>query len=193
MAVVVLGAHLCLAPGFAIGAESAPSPVNHVLPGQITDFLKPAEVKPFGSCPAVTFHQTSKEGPRTYLIVLGKNDEIISALYKFAKDKQIKGAAFTGIGAVGCAALGFFDKESESYKVIKLPQQLELASLSGNIATKGNGYIVHAHSVVAAEDGKSTGGHLLYATAWPTVEIMLSETESRIEKRTDDETGLSLY
>jgi predicted DNA-binding protein with PD1-like motif len=174
-------------------ASSTSTFVNHRLPDAIEDELTPAQVKIFGDSPNVSYRVVNDKEPRSFLITLGKNDDVISALYKFAEANQIKGASFTGIGAVGCAALGFFDKDKRAYKVNKLPQQSELSSLSGNIACKDTGYVVHAHAVVSVPNGICLGGHLLYASAWPTVEIMLTETAVKIEKHPDAETGLSLY
>jgi uncharacterized protein len=180
-----------------IAAEADPhvaiTPVIHVLPEGIKDEIAPADVKVYGDAPKTSWRLVGEKGPRTFLIVLGKNDDLIAALYKFAQANHIKGASFTGLGAVGCAALGFFDQKMQAYKVIKMPQQVELASLIGNIGSREGKYVVHTHAVVASEDGRCLGGHLLYAPAFPTVEIMLTETDTTIERHKDAETGLSLF
>jgi uncharacterized protein len=180
-----------------IAADAAPhvaiTPVIHELPEAIKDEIAPADVRVYGEAPKTTWRLVAEKGPRTFLIVLGKNDDLIAALYKFAQANQIKGASFTGLGAVGCAALGFFDQKTRAYKLIKIPEQVELASLTGNIGSREGKYVVHTHAVVAVENGLCQGGHVLYAPAFPTVEIMLTETDTTIERHKDAETGLSLF
>jgi len=191
----------CLVSGASIGppvssenvAEASSDTVIHVLPDAIKDEIAPADVRVYGVAPKVTWRLVGEKGPRTFLIVLGKDDDLIAALYKFAQANHVKGASFSGLGAVGCSALGFFQKEKRAYKVIKIPQQLELASLTGNISLRGTKYVVHTHAVVSLDDGRALGGHVLYATAWPTVEIMLTETTAELQRQVDPETGLSLF
>lgn len=174
-------------------SKSGFRPAIHTLPTAIKDEITPAEVKVFGEAPDVHWKQVKGFNPRNFLVTLGKNDDLIAGLYKFAETNQIRGASFTAIGAVGCAALAFFDKDKKVYKVIRVPQQAELVSFTGNIGRKEGKYVVHAHGVVSLEDGKCIGGHFLYASVWPTVEVMLHETEVSVEKTLDAETGLSFY
>ena len=168
-------------------------PANHTLPAAIKDEIPPAEVKVLGEAPDIHWKQVSNGSPRDFLIVLGKNDDLIAGLYKFAESHKIKGASFTAIGAVGATALAFFDKDKRHYKVIRVPKQAELVAFSGNIGRKEGKYVVHAHGVLSLEDGQCVGGHFLYASVWPTVEVMLHETEVSVEKALDTETSLSFY
>lgn len=177
----------------ADSTKQAPPAVKHTLPEAIKDEMSPAQVRVFGEAPGIHWKSVKGFNPRSSLIVLGKNDDLIAGLYKFAEENQIKGASFTAIGAVGCAALAFYDKDKKAYKVIRVPKQTELVAFSGNIGRKEGKYVVHAHGVLSTEDGQCIGGHFLYASAWPTVEVMLSETEVSVEKALDEETGLSLY
>jgi predicted DNA-binding protein with PD1-like motif len=178
----------------ANGSETSQfTAATHNLPSTIKDELTPSEVCVFGESPKVSWQAVTAKRPRSFLLVFGKNDDLIAGLYKFAQANQIRGAYFSGIGAVGCAALGFFDENSRSYKVIKVPTQAELASLIGNISLKENKYVVHTHGVISLQDGRCLGGHVLFAPAWPTVEVMLTETDTAMERHTDIETGLSLF
>lgn len=168
-------------------------PVNHQIPPEIKEELKPSEVKVFGTAPNLGWKITKGFNPRTAMLVLGKNDDLIAGLYRYAELNQIKGASFTALGALGAAALAFFDKEKRVYKLIAVPKQTELVAFSGNIGKKEGKYVVHAHGVVSLEDGQCIGGHFLYASVWPTVEVTIHETEVAVEKELDEETGLSLY
>jgi len=51
---------------------------------------------------------------------------------------------------------------------------------------------VHAHVVVGKADGTAHGGHLLRATVRPTLEVMLSETPTHLQRRLDATAGIPL-
>ena len=65
-------------------------------------------------------------------------------------------------------------------------------SLAGNIALKDGQPKVHAHIVVARENGNAVGGHLLEAHVRPTLEVVVTETPAYLQRREDPETGLAL-
>lgn len=168
--------------------------VNHSIPKEVKSSLKPSEVRVFGSAPGTRWEKVSSKGDKTYLIVLGKNDDVIAGLYDFVEKNKVKGAHFKAIGAVGAAALAFYDKDKGAYLVKKLPKQLEIVSLTGNVAVNKAGKpMVHSHAVVSKKNGSCIGGHVIYASAWPTLEILLTVTDKPMVKYKDAETGLSLY
>jgi predicted DNA-binding protein with PD1-like motif len=87
--------------------------------------------------------------------------------------------------------LAFFDLAAKEYRPIPVREQVEVASLAGDIARVGDDLKVHAHAVVSRADGSACGGHLLEGHVRPTLELFLNEAgELRREK--DEETGLPL-
>ena len=62
----------------------------------------------------------------------------------------------------------------------------------GDIALKDDAPKIHAHVVVGESDGMAHGGHILAATIWPTLELILTESPSHLRRRSDEETGLAL-
>jgi predicted DNA-binding protein with PD1-like motif len=46
--------------------------------------------------------------------------------------------------------------------------------------------------VLGRRDGSACGGHLLSAKVRPTLEVILNETPSHLQRRHDAETGLTL-
>lgn len=192
--VATLLASLAIFQGAAQAQNVSDDNVNHTIPDELKSSLKPSEVRVFGKAPNAKWQLVSDKNAQTYLIVMGKNDDIIAGLNSFAKSKEIKGAQFSAIGGVGATAIGFYEKSTNVYQVTKIAEQAELVAFSGNIATNKDGKVlVHAHGVVAKNDSKCLGGHMLYASAWPTVEIMLTVTEKPMEKFRDESTGLSFY
>jgi predicted DNA-binding protein with PD1-like motif len=64
--------------------------------------------------------------------------------------------------------------------------------MSGNFAVTSRGPKVHAHLVVGRSDGTAHGGHLLEALVRPTLEVIVTDTPSHLQRRHDPGTGLAL-
>jgi uncharacterized protein len=167
--------------------------INHQLPEAIGERLAINEVKVFGSAPGTKWKLISEGKDRTYLVVFGKNDDIIAGLYRFLDDTKIQSGHFTAIGAVGAVALGFYRPKDHTYQVQRVDSQTEVCSLVGNIGMKNGKAAAHAHGVFSYDDGKCVGGHVFYATAWPTVEMTVTECQTAPIRHLDDESGLWLY
>jgi predicted DNA-binding protein with PD1-like motif len=129
----------------------------------------------------------------TFALVFAKGDEPVEGIAAFARDEGISAARFTGIGAFGSVVVGYFDRDLRDYRRIAIDEQVEVLSLSGDIAIDADRRPqVHAHVVVGKADGTAHGGHLLEARVWPTLEVVLEESPAALRKRLDRETGLAL-
>jgi hypothetical protein len=133
-----------------------------------------------------------ESGARTWALIFDKGDEPVAGITEFAKREGLKGAHFTAIGAFSEVTLGYFDRGTRSYKKIPLHEQVEVLSLIGDVALDGGEPKVHAHVVVGRADSKARGGHLLDASVWPTLEVVLVESPRHLCKRHDPDTGLAL-
>lgn len=132
-------------------------------------------------------------GKRTFAIVLSTGDEAMVCLRAFAQKERVGGAQITAIGAFSRARLAYFDWETKCYQPIEVDDQVEVASLVGDIAVGPDGAAsVHAHAVVGKRDGRALAGHLLEADVRPTLEIIVTEMPEHLCKATDAETGLAL-
>jgi uncharacterized protein len=129
---------------------------------------------------------------KTFAIVLDKGDEVTSSLLTFAKDNKLSASHFTAIGAFDSVTLGFFERDRKDYKRIRIEEQVEVLSLAGDITLEDDRPKVHAHVVVGKSDGSAHGGHLLEARVWPTLEVIVVESPSHLERKMDEETGLAL-
>ncbi len=175
-------------------AVSAKPIINHKLPPSIGNNLTIKQVQVFGTGETTKWKLISEGKERIYLIVIGKNDDIIAGLYRFINATNFKGGQFTAIGAVGAAALGFFRPEDRhAYTIARVEKQAEVCSLSGNIGLKNGRPVVHAHGVFSTEDGSCIGGHVFYASAWPTVEMTVTECQNAPIRHHDDESELWLF
>jgi predicted DNA-binding protein with PD1-like motif len=128
----------------------------------------------------------------TWALVFDKGDEPISQLERFAKEHQLTAGSFTAIGAFSDAVLGYFDRLRRDYEEIPVDEQVEVLSLVGDVAVHEGQPKIHAHAVLGKRGGVTVGGHLLRAHVWPTLELVLRQSQANLRKRHDPETGLAL-
>jgi hypothetical protein len=134
-----------------------------------------------------------EHGARTFAIVLDTGDEAMRRLQEFAVKERVGGAQVTAIGAFSSAKLAFFDWDAKEYRPIAVEEQVEVASLVGDIAIGPNREpSVHVHAVLGRRDGTALAGHLLEARVRPTLEIIIRESPAHLCKVNDPESGLSL-
>lgn len=133
------------------------------------------------------------DGLRTVALVFDSDDEIAELLGEFAERERLTAASLTGIGAFRHVVLGYFAWDSKTYEEIRVDEQVELLSFTGNIARTSDGQPkIHAHVVVGKRDGTAMGGHLISGLVRPTAEVVVTETPAHLARRHDEETGLPL-
>jgi uncharacterized protein len=133
------------------------------------------------------------DGERTFAIIMKKGDEVLSSIKSFAEKERIAAAQITAIGALSDVILLYFDWDKKDYKRIPVPEQVEVASLIGDIALDPKGKpAIHIHLVVGRHDGTAMAGHLGEAHVRPTLEVIVEEAPAYLQKVHDPETGLAL-
>ncbi len=132
-------------------------------------------------------------GQRTFAVVLDTGDDVLKSLNSFVKEQRIGAAQITGIGAFSHVVLKYFDWESKQYLDNPVNEQVEVASLIGDVAVAPSGDpAIHIHVVVGKRDGSAMAGHLGVARVRPTLEIVLTESPAHLQKQSDPESGLAL-
>jgi uncharacterized protein len=132
-------------------------------------------------------------GQRTYAVVLDSGDEVMSCLQNFAAAEKVYAAQISGIGAFSDVLLQYFDWGKKEYTAIPLREQVEVASLLGDVAQAPSGEpAVHVHLVVGRRDGSAAAGHLARGHVRPTLELIVTESPGHLRKRQDAESGLAL-
>jgi predicted DNA-binding protein with PD1-like motif len=135
----------------------------------------------------------SSDGQRTFALILDTGDEAMEQVRAFAERARITGAQVTGIGAFEKAVLRYFDWETKEYRDIPVTQQVEVASLIGDIGENERGQpAVHIHLVLGRRDGSALAGHLKSGHVRPTLELIVTESPAHLCRRKDAETGLNL-
>lgn len=129
---------------------------------------------------------------KTFALVFDRGDEVMEELESFAREHELSGAHFTAIGAFSDATLGYFDWERKDYRENDVSEQVEVLTLTGDVAEHEGAPAIHAHVVLGRADGSALGGHLLRAHVRPTLELILTETPAHLRKRHDEASGLAL-
>jgi predicted DNA-binding protein with PD1-like motif len=132
------------------------------------------------------------DGEQLYALIFEAGDEVVAELEAFARSHRLRAAHFQAIGAFSDAVLGYYQWERKAYKRIPVDEQVEVVSLSGDLALEGGEPSVHAHVVVARADGSTVGGHLLRAHVRPTLELVCSISPRHLQRQVDAATGLPL-
>ena len=129
-----------------------------------------------------------------HLIVRVEHDaDLIMSITSIARRNSIKAATFTAIGALKNAKIGFYDQDNHEYKETTLSTPQEIASCIGNISIKDEVPFVHAHAVLADKKDRVKAGHLLEGRVF-AAEVHITEfSESKLTRKNDAETGLSLW
>ena len=132
-------------------------------------------------------------GKRTFAVILSTGDEAMRCLQEFAARERLGASQITAIGALSGGKLAFFDWEAKTYRPIPVEEQVEVASLVGDIAIGPDGKpSVHVHAVLGRRDGTAMAGHLQEARVRPTLEIIVTESPAHLCKFKDPESGLAL-
>jgi len=98
---------------------------------------------------------------RVIVARLDPGKDLIAGIRKAAERHGVKSGSFSAVGVLGPARVGYFDKATKSYRPIEFKNWVELVSCNGLITQKNGKTDVHAHMVVADEDGNAHGGHAL--------------------------------
>jgi predicted DNA-binding protein with PD1-like motif len=129
---------------------------------------------------------------RTFVLALEKAEDPVPLLARFADHQQLCGSHIHAIGGFERAVVGYFDRLEQDYVQIPIGQQVEVLSLLGDVAHHHGKPVVHLHAVLGLRDGSTRGGHLLSASVWPTLEVILTEWPRHLRKRFDPEVRLPI-
>jgi predicted DNA-binding protein with PD1-like motif len=133
------------------------------------------------------------QGLRTFVAVLGTDDEVSSCLQRLAETERLSAAQVTAIGAFKDAILTYWDWDTKEYQEIPIREQVEVLSLNGDITLDPSGKPkLHLHTVIGRRDGMAMGGHLKQAHVRPTLEVIVTETPAHLRREMDPQTGLAL-
>jgi uncharacterized protein len=119
-------------------------------------------------------------------------EDVILELLNYCTEKGITAAFFSGLGACGEILLSYYDLQTKSYVDRSFSEDLEIISLTGNVAVLNGNHVIHAHGVFSRRDYSTLGGHINKLVVSATCELHLTELEGSMERKFDKKTGLNL-
>jgi uncharacterized protein len=128
----------------------------------------------------------------TYIIRLDAGEKIVESLRSLCEQDKIGAGVLSGLGAVGEAELGWFDRDAKDYRTIRIEEPCEIVSLHGNVSLLDGRPFLHCHIALADKTFGVRGGHLREAVVSAACEIVLTRFFEDIGRRKDEKSGLYL-
>lgn len=128
---------------------------------------------------------------KDYFINIEKDEKVMETLTRFCKDRGIKNAKLSGIGAVKKTEIGAYDLPEQEYIKRKYPEILELLSFEGNVALKDGEPFIHAHVVLSDHEMRTLGGHLFETTVGIAGEFFIREFDGSAYRELRSDIGLA--
>ncbi len=121
-------------------------------------------------------------------------EDISDTIERVVRDNGVLAGQLSLIGAVSRVRVGYFDVSQRRYHENVIERGLEVVSCMGNISRLEDGTpIVHAHIVVADENGVCYGGHMMSGCRVSvTAELMIMEFDETLTRKRDERSGLNL-
>lgn len=127
-----------------------------------------------------------------YVLSFKMGDEMKDSLIKFCESENIQSAFFAGLGGLQEMELSYYNLSEKKYEDRNIKENLEIVSLTGNIAKMNGEYVIHMHGVFSDSKANTIGGHAKKITVSGTCEIFLTAFDNAIERGYDNTTGLNL-
>lgn len=130
--------------------------------------------------------------PAVYLLRLDPGTEIVGALAAFAAGHKLGSASVAGLGAVSACELGYFDRAAQTYLRRQFREELEIASLTGNLAQVDGKPFWHCHAVMSDREFRCVGGHVFSAVVGASAELTIVAGTAVVRRQAEGATGLKL-
>lgn len=129
-----------------------------------------------------------------FIVRLDRGERVMASLTDFCKRRGIAGGFLWGLGAVKEAEIGYYNLATREYYFKRIPEDREVASLTGNIALVDGAPFIHAHAVLSAMDESLScvGAHLKEAEVAVTLEVFVIPFNTPLSRAYDDAVGLKL-
>jgi predicted DNA-binding protein with PD1-like motif len=115
-------------------------------------------------------------------------DEVL----KLADQEGIKTATLQAVGGVNRLTIAYFNQKKKEYEKHDYREFLEVTGLVGNLTQKEGKPFLHMHGTFGRRDMSVIGGHVMSATVFPILEMVITPTTNRALRHFDDELGLNV-
>lgn len=128
------------------------------------------------------------------LITLERGEKVMASLVSLCEERGIKAGFLWGLGAIKNAEIGYYSLETREYFFKAMPEDREVASMTGNVALVDGKPFIHAHAALSAMDDSLScvGAHIKEAEVAVTLEVYLTPFQNPVARAYDEGTGLKL-
>jgi uncharacterized protein len=126
------------------------------------------------------------------LYALRPGAKIPDEVLKIAAREKILTAEVHAIGGVKSLKLAYFNHDAKKYEEHDFDEFLEVTGMVGNVTSKDGGPFLHLHGTFGRRDLSVVGGHVVSATVFPLLELVVTPTRNKAVRRFDEESGLNV-
>jgi uncharacterized protein len=126
------------------------------------------------------------------LYALRPEARLPDGILKIAAKEKIPTAEVHAIGGVRALKLAYFNHVAKKYEEHDFEEFLEVTGIVGNISVKDGRPFLHIHGTFGRRDLSVIGGHVVSATVFPLLEVVVVPTRNRAVRRFDEKAGLSV-
>lgn len=136
-----------------------------------------------------------------YLLRLDPGEELRGEVEKFClampdlakrDGSPIRAAWINALGSCQELELAYYNLGKKEYETKSFSEDLEIATVVGNIALKDNKPFIHIHGTFSNREMEVIGGHIMKCVILATCEVMLWKIEGEMSRKHDEFTGLDL-
>ena len=95
-----------------------------------------------------------------HIVCLERGEEFHTALKAFCTQHGIGAASMRALGAADEVDLAFYLLDTKEYETTTVHEELEIITITGNIASLDGKVAVHAHGTFGKRDLSTIGGHV---------------------------------
>jgi uncharacterized protein len=131
---------------------------------------------------------------RVHLLRLAAGTDVVDEITGFARDKGIRAAWVTCLGALRRASLRYYDQAALEYRDFTIDRHLEVLAAVGNVSLLDGEPFLHLHITLGDAEGRAFGGHANAGCEVFSLEVRIEELAGDPPVRVfDSATGLSLW
>jgi predicted DNA-binding protein with PD1-like motif len=126
------------------------------------------------------------------LYSLKAGSKVPDDIVRIAAREEIATARVEAIGGVDKLRLAYFNRGSRKYEEHEFAEFFEVTSLLGNITVKGGRPFLHVHGNFGRKDLSVVGGHVMAASVFPILEVVITPTKNKALRKFDEDLGLNV-
>ena len=136
--------------------------------------------------------QVLKKSSDIIILRLDSKEEVRRSVENFCAEQNIQSGWIEVLGSTQDVELAYYDIKKKEYLSKRFHEDLEILTITGNIALKDGKPFCHAHGTFSNKAMQVVGGHINLCVVSATGEVMIRVTEGLMKREFDEKTGLFL-